>query len=124
MPPTNQHPAVMFEIIAKDQASMKAFYTQVFGWNYSISPENGFAYVQFPMQPVMLLGGIGQAQTGTPGFEPGHNFYLRVANMEETIERAVAAGGKHLLEPTKADQYCFAMIEDPEGNPVGLIQQA
>jgi len=31
-PSLNQHPAVMFEIMASDQAKLTNFYSTVFGW--------------------------------------------------------------------------------------------
>ncbi len=118
---TNQHPSVMFEIIARDQAAMQAFYTSVFGWNYQAGG-SGFAYVKFPLQTRPLLGGIGQADPKIPGFEPGHNFYLLVDDLHATINRALAAGGSRLMDPASADGYTFAMVRDPEGNPIGLIK--
>jgi uncharacterized protein len=121
VPPTNRHPAVMFEIIAKDQEKAKAFYARVFGWSYQTGT-GGFAYVHFPVETTPLLGGIGQAQKHLPGFEPGHNFYLRVHCLEDTIDAAVAAGGRRFVPPVAIDGYRFAMIHDPEGNPIGLIE--
>lgn len=117
----NRHPGVMIEIIAKDQQAMKAFYSKVFGWHYR-SGTGGFAYVHFGERTLPLLGGIGQADPSIPGFEPGHNFYLLVDDLEATIELAVEAGGEKLMPPTKVDGYQFAMIRDPEHNPIGLIQ--
>jgi uncharacterized protein len=117
----NRHPSVMFEIIARDQAAAQAFYSRVFGWNYEAGA-SGFSYVHFPLQVEPLLGGIGQADASVPGFEPGHNFYLRVERLDEAIDAAVAAGGSRFVEPTPVDGYRFAMIRDPEGNPVGLIE--
>ncbi|WP_437716465.1 VOC family protein [Sorangium sp. So ce448] len=116
----NQHPSVMFEIIGRDQAKLKAFYKTVFGWTYTIGTGE-FAYVKFPVERREALGGIGQS-ANTPGFEPGHNFYLLVDDLEGTIERAVEAGGTRLMQPTSIDGYQFAMIKDPEANPIGLIK--
>ncbi|MEY4484956.1 MAG: hypothetical protein RL693_2408, partial [Verrucomicrobiota bacterium] len=58
--PVNQHPCVMFEVIAQDQAGAQAFYSKVFGWSYETGT-GGFAYVHFPLKIQSLLGGIGQA---------------------------------------------------------------
>jgi predicted enzyme related to lactoylglutathione lyase/quinol monooxygenase YgiN len=117
----NRHPAVMFEIIAKDQAKASAFYSKVFGWRYE-SGTGGFSYVHFPAGSPPLLGGIGQSQPGTPGFEPGHNFYLLVDSLEATLKLAIKAGATPLMAPTAVDGYRFAMFTDPEGNPIGLIE--
>jgi predicted enzyme related to lactoylglutathione lyase len=117
----NQHPCVMFEVIAQDQARAKAFYSEVFGWSYQTGT-GGFAYVHFPSKIQSLLGGIGQANSSVPGFEPGHNFYILVDDMDAAIARAEAAGGKLHMEVANVDGYTFAMVEDPEGNPIGLIK--
>lgn len=117
----NRHPALMFELIARDQAKLQSFYANVFGWTYETGA-SGFAYVRFASAPRSLLGGIGQAQPNTPGFEPGHNFYLEVDNLEATIAAAVAAGGEQFVPPAAVDGYRFAMVRDPEHNPIGLIE--
>jgi len=117
----NRHPAVMFEIIANNQAATQDFYSQVFSWNYQVST-GGFAYVHFPVEGQPLLGGIGQANIDVPGFEPGHSFYLLVDDVEAAIARALTAGGTQYMAPACVDGYRFAMIRDPEGNPVGLIE--
>lgn len=119
--PANRHPAVMFEIIARDQARAQNFYTRVFGWRFERGA-SGFAYVHFPRQVQPLLGGIGQADSTVPGFAPGCNFYLRVDCLEDTIAAAVAAGGTAFVAPAAVDGYRFAMIHDPENNAIGLIE--
>ncbi|MEY4482878.1 MAG: hypothetical protein RL693_330, partial [Verrucomicrobiota bacterium] len=53
---------------------------------------------------------------------PGHNFYILVDDIDAAIARAEAAGGKLHMEVTSVDGYTFAMVEDPEGNPIGLIK--
>jgi predicted enzyme related to lactoylglutathione lyase len=116
----NRHPAVMFEISAKHQDVLKRFYQQVFGWQYRIGTGQ-FAYVHFSGNTPPLLGGIGQSEPNRQGFEPGHRFYLLVDELNPVIERAVSAGGTQLMPPISVDGYHFAIIQDPEGNPVGLI---
>lgn len=93
----------------------------MFGWTYRIGT-GGFAYIDFPTTVRPLLGGIGQAQAGVPGFEPGHNFYLLVDGLEDTIAAAQQNGGALSMPIAAVDGYRFAMIRDPEGNPVGLIE--
>ncbi|HEX9964882.1 MAG TPA: VOC family protein [Allosphingosinicella sp.] len=117
----NRHPAVMFEIVAKNQAKATAFYSKVFGWRYATGT-GGFSYVHFPAGSPPLLGGIGQAQPGKPGFEARSSFYLLVDSLETTLARAVKAGATTLMPPTAVDGYRFAMFTDPEGNAVGLIE--
>jgi predicted enzyme related to lactoylglutathione lyase len=117
----NRHPAVMFEIIARHQEPLLRFYRALFGWSYELGTGN-FAYVKFPAQPQPLLGGIGQANPSVPGFEPGRSFYLLVDDLRATLNKAQSLGGSTYVEPTAVDGYHFAMMKDPEGNIIGLIQ--
>ena len=120
-PRHNKHPALMFEIIAKNQLLLVAFYRVIFGWEYVLGT-SGFAYIKFPMQSVPLLGGIGQASAAIPGFEPGCNFYLCVDSLIDTLAQVIEHGGSVFVEPTPVDGYQFAMFKDPEGNAIGLIE--
>ncbi len=120
-PASNRHPAVMFEILANNQGSLLDFYRKVFGWNYQ-EGTGGFAYVKFPVETLPLLGGIGQANDKQPGWEAGRHFYLRVDDLKDAIERVKAAGGKAFVPPVSVDGYNFAMVKDPEGNVIGLIE--
>ncbi len=117
----NRHPAVMFEIMARDQAAMKRFYASVFGWEFQAGSE-GFAYVHFGARGTPLLGGIGQSQPGVAGLEPGHSFYFLVDDIDAVLDRVVDAGGERHMPPTSVDSYCFAMAKDPEGNLFGLVK--
>jgi hypothetical protein len=120
-PVDNRHPSVMFEIIARDQGTLKTFYNGVFGWSYEAGT-GGFAYVPFPARVTPLLGGIGQTEPNTPGYEPGKNFYLRVDDLDAAIRRALEHGGSRHVDPVSVDGYTFAMVKDPEGNTIGLIK--
>ena len=84
----------------------------------------GFAYVHFNERGAAALGGIGQADPAIPGYRPGINFYLQVDDIDATIAAAEAAGGRCTMPPAGIDGYRFALIADPEGNPIGLIKAA
>ncbi|MET3131338.1 putative enzyme related to lactoylglutathione lyase/quinol monooxygenase YgiN [Oxalobacteraceae bacterium GrIS 1.11] len=118
----NRHPAIMFEVLAKDKAGLKQFYSDVFDWNYDDQTAEGFAYVKFPPACRGLLGGIGQANASVQGFEAGNHFYLQVDDLQQAIDKAIDSGGKSYLPVTEIDGYAFAMVKDPEGNIIGLIK--
>jgi hypothetical protein len=119
--PANRHPSVMFEILAHDQVQLLEFYQELFGWKYEFGTGN-FAYVKFPSQPQSLMGGIGQGDPEVQGFEPGRNFYLLVDDLQATLDRAQELGGSTYVEPTVVDGYHCAMMRDPQGNIIGLIE--
>lgn len=117
----NSNPLAMFEILADDPAAQVAFYAAVFGWRVEYD-STGFAYVHFPTATRHLLGGIGAAQPGVPGWEKGVAFYLQVPNLQETLDLVCASGGAVVVEPTSVDAYRFAMFTDPEANLIGIIE--
>jgi uncharacterized protein len=39
----------------------------------------------------------------------------------QKLVSAVSAGGTQQMPPTSVDGHHFAIIQDPEGNPIGLI---
>ncbi len=116
----NRHPAVMFEVMSPQPEQAKEFYAHVFGWSFDTGAQ-GFSYVHFPAGTPPLLGGIGQADTDTPGLAPATNFYLLVDDLELTLQRAVAAGGTVLMSPAVVDGYHFAMFTDTQGFAIGLV---
>jgi predicted enzyme related to lactoylglutathione lyase len=112
----------MFEILADDQARVLEFYAAVFGWEYSFDPV-GYAYVHFPPATRHLLGGIGTAKAGVPGWQKGTAFYLEVPDLRATLDLVVEYGGQVVVQPTEADAYHFALFTDTESNLVGIIQR-
>jgi uncharacterized protein len=115
----NTHPAVMFEFIATDQQRLCDFYQAVFGWEFDVV--DNFAYIRFAPRAIEMLGGIGQAEPGIKGREPGRNFYLGTDDLSATLAAVERAGGAVYVPVTDIDGYRFAMFTDPEGNVVGLL---
>ncbi len=117
----NQHPAVMFEIMANDQSNLSSFYSKVFGWQ--IEPDSaGFDLIPFPPQFRASLGGIGTAQPGVPGYEKGITFYLEADDLEARLALIVQNGGSQVGDITTLDGYTFVNFTDPEGNLMGMIK--
>jgi len=123
----NHSPAVMFEILANDQAKLLSFYETIFGWK-EIPGTDNFAYIRFPAAYRPLLGGIGQAKPGVPGWGKGITFYLHVRKIDEALFEKIHAKGGAVIELAlgekilTVDGYTFAMFKDPESNLIGLVE--
>lgn len=110
-------PVVHWVIHAVDVDAQRAFYEALFQWNV----EDGF----FPM----IDAGLGGPEPGPAGhFEPrdtpGVSLWIQVRDLRETLDRAVELGGAIDSEPFDVPGGpTLAAIRDPEGNPVGLVQQ-
>jgi uncharacterized protein len=99
------------ELPAADRNRAAAFYRAVFGW------QTGTHYPDFETP-----GLIGQWVEGRPPApDAGPVIWLAVADMDETLENAIAHGAQ-ILRPPAPDgpTRTLATITDPEGNPVGL----
>lgn len=110
-------PIVHWEIEAIDPDRQRLFYEQVFGWKISDGP-------------IMLIEpGLGGPEPGPAGHIRESSMsrvslYIQVRDLAETLERVSANGGTVRSEPFDIPGApTMAMIEDPEMNPLMLIQQ-
>ncbi|MFD2081890.1 hypothetical protein SAMN05421678_101124 [Actinopolymorpha cephalotaxi] len=120
-------PVVHFEIIGADPATLRDYYADLFGWEFS----TGDATTEQVSQPGNyhfvdggstgdgpgINGGVG----GGSGFEPRVLFYVGVPDVEDALCRAESLGGRRLLgpEPTSGG-FAVGRFSDPEGNVVGV----
>jgi predicted enzyme related to lactoylglutathione lyase len=104
-----------FEIAGPDAATLAGFYANVFGWRtaphkfpnyFSVGPNDGAG----------LAGGFRQEA------QPERVLYIQVEDLQVTLDKVVAAGGKVLIPPTNIPGVIhFALFEDPQGNRTGLV---
>lgn len=110
------NPVVHFEIGCRDLGKTTAFYSELFGWTPLSIPMASLITTNAPE-------GI-QGHITSLGHEP-HNyvtFYIQVDDINDSLDKIVAAGGKKLIGPvTLPDKRQFAWFNDPEGNMVALI---
>jgi len=112
-------PVVWFEIAGNDLAGLERFYGQLLGWK--LNTDN-------PMRYGMVDTG---AEGGIPGgiYAPGDavgqyvSFYADVQDLEASLAQAEQLGGKVAQPPIALESGArTAMIVDPEGHRIGLIQ--
>lgn len=102
---------------ACDVAAQRAFYGTLFSWQIGDVP---FAPVE---------AGFGGPEPGPAGHIQASDtarvsLYVQVRDLRETLDRAAELGGTIIAEPFQLEgQPTLAFITDPEGNPIGLVQQ-
>ncbi|WP_433831177.1 VOC family protein [Actinoplanes sp. CA-015351] len=120
---------VHFELPADDLDRAGAFYAGAFGWTFGDQGVPGTATVTTgpsdeygrPTEPGTINGGA--AVRGSVVSTP--LVTVEVADIDEALSRIEALGGKRLQERTPVGTYGFvAYFTDPEGNTVGLWQNA
>ncbi|MCA9629265.1 MAG: hypothetical protein KC766_16440 [Myxococcales bacterium] len=112
----SQHPVVWFEIRGDEHEKLQGFYGELFGWR--LDRDNPAAYgVLPPPGGKGIPGGIGE-RGGV--FNHRITFYVETEDLQASLDRAVALGGKVVTPPTPVAGIRVALFEDPEGNVVGL----
>lgn len=110
-------PVVHWEIEARDADAQRAFYAALFNWVIGDGPI------------MNIEAGLGGPEPGPNGHirqseRSGVTLYIQVGDIRATLARAVELGGAHVLDPIDLPGGpTLAAIEDPEGNPITLVQQ-
>jgi predicted enzyme related to lactoylglutathione lyase len=117
---TYARPVVFFEIHAKDQEKMAAFYREMFEWNITPGTIPGF---------LSLERGIGADPEGIGGVMSTSDtsriaIVIQMADLRDALVHAEELGGRVVLQPFDVPNGpTVARIADPEGNLIGLVQQ-
>jgi predicted enzyme related to lactoylglutathione lyase len=110
-------PVVRWEIQARDPATLRAFYADLFNWHIGDGPI------------MNIPPGVGGPEPGPgghirPGSHPGVSLFIQVRDLRASLDRAAQLGGRVLSQPADTPQGpTVAAIADPEGNRVVLVQQ-
>lgn len=120
------NPVVHFEIIGKDAAKLRDYYSALFGWqidssnpmNYGVVPREGNTNAE----GIGIGGGIG---TGPEGYAGHVTFYVEVANVEAALTKAESLGGTRMMGPEQVMEGLeVGLFTDPEGHIIGLTKAA
>jgi predicted enzyme related to lactoylglutathione lyase len=122
------NPVVHFEIIGRDPARLRTFFTKLFEWESDtnspvakeVSQTGNYGFINRYATPegVGIPGGVGGGTT----YEPHSIFYVGVPNVEDALKKAERLGGKRAMGPVKnpGAELVVAQFTDPEGNLIGL----
>jgi hypothetical protein len=111
------------DLTVEDASAIREFYRDVVGWETSDVDMGGYDdYCVHPpgRDPV---AGICHARGGNAAMPPQWLIYLTVADLDASLERCAARGGKVVVDPrTMGGQGRYAVIEDPAGAVAALFQ--
>ena len=115
-------PSTWFEIPVNDMGRAKKFYEKVFGLELALNEMGPMTMAWFPM--IQDTPGAAGSLVKAESYEPSHSgtvVYFSVDDIEETLRRISANGGKTLMPKTGIGEYGFiAHFEDSEGNRLAL----
>lgn len=103
------------EIAGTDGGRLKTFYSGLFGWTIERRELAGFDYYDIAT-PEGPSAGIRHEPDGKAELV----IYIEVDDVDRAVERAEDLGAQVRIPPMDYGELRFALIEDPEGNPIGL----
>lgn len=116
------NPVAWFEIPVKDIVRARKFYEKVFGLKLTPEEMGPYKMTFFPWEED-APGAAGTLIKGET-YEPSHSgtvVYFSVDDIDETLLKVKANGGKTLLLKKSIGEYGFiAHFEDTEGNRLAL----
>ena len=119
-------PVVHFEIIGKDGDKLRAYYSDLFGWEFDADNPMNYGIVQregnLNSDGVGIGGGVG---VGPEGYAGHVTFYVAVPDVEAALTQAESLGGTRVMGPESvAEGVEIGLFNDPEGHVVGVIKAA
>lgn len=107
------------EIAGRNGAQLKKFYSELFDWKIERKDVSGFDYYDVETEPAgKPTAGIRHEPEGKAELV----VYIEVDDLEQTVARAKKLNATVRIPPMAYGELSFALIEDPEGNPIGLTQ--
>ena len=120
------NPVVHVEIRGLEQPQLRSFYEDIFGWR----PDEDLSVDGYSIVP------LGETPlTAATGAVPDWStrsctFYIQVDDIDETLRRIEAQGGRPVMPRTASpDSFpathirVFTKFVDPAGNVVGLVEK-
>ncbi|WP_369633877.1 VOC family protein [Nocardia sp. JMUB6875] len=117
-PPFNT--VAWFQVGSNEPDQVKAFYQELFGWNFAPDPDQDGDYdlVTYPGSD-MPAGGIAHTADASGNHAI---FYVLVQDVPEILAAAEKAGGKVFVQPVTAKNgLVFSEILDTSGNRFGIF---
>jgi predicted enzyme related to lactoylglutathione lyase len=114
------NPVIHIELAGKDGPELEHFYRSLFDWDIE---HRGEGATQYGFVQDGSAGPTGVGIRHEPEGIPEVVAYVQVDDLEEVLEHAMSLGGTVRIPAMNTGTMRFAMIMDPEGNPMGLIEK-
>jgi len=114
---------VWTDLTIPNATEVKDFYKSVIGWDsqdFSLGDYND--YVVCNEGTENAVAGICHAKGSNANIPPVWLVYVSVANVEESVAKVKALGGEVLEGPRLMDGNNFAIIKDPAGAIMAIIE--
>ena len=125
-------PVVHFEIIGQQPDQLRAFYGELFDWEFdtgapvasAVSEAGNYGFVDryTTSDGTGIRGGVG----GGRDYTQHHDLYVAVPDVEAALQAAERLGGTRVLGPERnpGGDLAVGHFVDPEGNLIGVAGSA
>lgn len=122
---TNTSPVSYFEIPVSDMDRAVTFYEAVFSISLDRTVIDGHEMALFPLAENSngISGALAKGDSYVPSAS-GPRIYFSVENIDETLGKAVEAGGQIAYPKTHVGDFFVAEFKDSEGNQIALSSAA
>ncbi|MFA6117860.1 MAG: VOC family protein [Sphingomonas sp.] len=119
---------IWYELMTTDPEASKAFYDDVIGWTVQDKPDGDMDYRMIDSgSNGDFVGGVFRLteQMVAGGAKPTWLFYIGVNDVDASVEKIEAAGGKVMMPAWDIpDVGRIAMVTDPQGIPFYVMRGA
>lgn len=114
---------VWYELLTTDVASAEAFYCHVMGWSGREASTKTVSYrvLASPQGPVCGLMALPPAAKAS-GATARWAGYIGVDDLDATVGRLQAAGGRVFVPPTETNIGKISIVADPQNATLALVQ--
>ena len=114
---------VWYELMTTDADAAQDFYTGLIGWNWADSGQDGVDYRIFSAGSEQIGGMLALNEEMTAGgAQPAWLGYVQTDDLSGALSKWKAAGGSVMIEGQEVPGVGpFAMVTDPQGVPLYLI---
>ncbi len=112
-----------FDLTVKDAPGLRDFYREVVGWGVdALSMGEYDDYCMKEPASGKTVAGVCHARGPNTKLPPQWIIYITVENVDKSIERCKALGGKVIDGPRMSGDKPFCVIQDPAGAVAALVQ--
>lgn len=108
------------ELLTRDVAASKAFYTALFGWTVT-EAEGPMQYSEWQLAGRSIGGVMPMPEMVPAEVPPNWGVYFGVADVDASVRKVRELGGAVFMEPTDIEPGRFAVVADPAGATFNLI---
>jgi uncharacterized protein len=111
------------DLTVDDATSLRDFYREVVGWTPAELDMGGYPdFVMSTPETDEATAGVCHARGGNAGLPAVWLIYVVVADLDQSLARALAGGGRQRSPIRSAGGGRFVVIDDPSGASLALYQ--